>query len=491
MGLVSTHPDPPAVATGGPGAAAVATGNAATTAAAVTVLSLGGSAIDAAVAAGFASTVAEPGLTSLAGGGFAVIAHPDGRVESCDFFTAVPGLERARPRTEPATITVVYPSAKQDFQVGPAAAAVPGVLAGFLELHSRFGTLPLATVAEPAWRLAEAGAIIDSAQAYILSLIDPIVRHTESAARVYAPQGQRLAEGDVLHDLELAQFLAQVAAGEVTAQTCPPFATPLLAMADEGCQITAADLDAYRPIWRAPLRTTRHGWTVTTNPSPAYGGEIISRAVNELADYSYEALTHSLARATAEVKGTLAATTGTTQISIVDRDGLMVSMTTTNGAGGGILIPGTGIHLNNMLGEHDLLPDGLDSVLPGERLRSMSAPTILVSPDGVATALGSGGSARIRSALSTVIVRLRDGGESLDQAIAGPRAHLEDSGVVQAEHGLSVESLAQLRAHFEVNEWAGSDFYFGGVNAVQRRPDGSVMAVADHRRNGTAAIVAG
>ncbi|MDQ1247669.1 MAG: gamma-glutamyltranspeptidase / glutathione hydrolase, partial [Actinomycetota bacterium] len=204
---------------------------------------------------------------------------------------------------------------------------------------------------------------------------------------------------------------------------------------------------------------------------------------------SYEGLTAALGHATAEVKGSLAAATGTTQISVVDAGGFMVSMTTTNGAGGGVLIPGTGIHLNNMLGEDDLLPDGLDAVTPGERLRSMSAPTILLAPDGTATALGSGGSARIRSAIATVIVRLRDGGESLPEAIAAPRAHLEDSGVVQVEHGLSAESLAQLRQHFDVNVWDCTDFYFGGVNAVQRTPDGQVTAVADHRRNGSVAIV--
>lgn len=441
------------------------------------------------MAAGFASTVAEPGLTSIAGGGFATLLHPDGASESLDFFTAVPGLNRTTAPQQPATITVVYPSAQQDFRVGPAAAAVPGMLSGLLELHRRHGTLPIGTVVEPARELAAVGATIDSAQAYILELIDPIVRHTESAARVYAPGGRRLAEGDVLHDLEFAGFLAAVASGQVTSPQSTAFAEPLLGMSAQGCAITEADLASYEAIWRSPLASSRHGWTVITNPSPAYGGEIITRAVNDLTDYSYAALTESLTRATATVKGELAVTTGTTQISIVDADGLLISMTTTNGAGGGVLIPGTGIHLNNMLGEDDLLPGGLESVTPGERLRSMSAPTILIAPDGTTTALGSGGSARIRSAISTVIVRLRDGDEPLNTAIAGPRAHQEDSGVVQVEQGLSVESLTQLRQNHTVNVWDRRDFYFGGVNAVQHCPDGTVEAVADRRRNGSVAIV--
>lgn len=467
----------------------MATGNAATTAAAVAALRSGGNAVDACVAAGLASTVAEPGLTSLAGGGFLVLRQPDGTTTALDFFTAVPGIGWPGPPPEPATITVVYPSAQQDFRVGPASAAVPGVLDGLLEMHRVSGSLPIDEVARPAVELARAGATIDSAQAYILTLIEAIVRHTPSAAAVYAPTGALLDAGDVLHDPQLAEFLAAIADGTVTGAASPPFADALLSMAAEGCWITSDDLAAYTPLWRTPLSRAAHGWELITNPGPAYGGRIVAEAITSLTDFSYLALTDALAQSTAKIKGAGAVSTGTTQISIVDHTGLMVSMTTTNGAGGGVLIPGTGIHLNNMLGEDDLLPDGLAGVEPGERLRSMSAPSILVAPDGSATALGSGGSARIRSALATVMVRLRDGGESLADAIAGPRAHLEDSGVVQAEAGLSAESIAQLRTRYPVNVWDTTDFYFGGVNAVTRHPDNSVTAIADHRRNGSVAIV--
>ena len=142
-----------------------------------------------------------------------------------------------------------------------------------------------------------------------------------------------------------------------------------------------------------------------------------------------------------------------------------------------------------LLGEDDLLPAGLSAVTPGERLRSMSAPTVLRAPDGTVTALGSGGSARIRTAVSTVAALLRDRGLSLADAVAAPRAHQEDSGLVQAEVGIGPSDLALLQARFEVNLWDVTDFYFGGVNAVQRLPDGSVIAAADHRRNGCVAIV--
>ena len=137
----------------------MATGNAATTAAAASVLRAGGGAVDAAVAAGFASTVAEPGLTSLAGGGFATIELPDGTAEVLDFFAAVPGIALVHPRTEPATITVVYPSAQQDFRVGPASAAVPGMLGGLLELHRRHGRCRWPTSSPPASSWPEPGRL--------------------------------------------------------------------------------------------------------------------------------------------------------------------------------------------------------------------------------------------------------------------------------------------------------------------------------------------
>ncbi|TXH54390.1 MAG: hypothetical protein E6Q93_17905 [Burkholderiaceae bacterium] len=467
----------------------MATGNAATTAAAASVLRAGGGAVDAAVAAGFASTVAEPGLTSLAGGGFATIELPDGTAEVLDFFAAVPGIALVHPRTEPATITVVYPSAQQDFRVGPASAAVPGMLGGLLELHRRHGSLPLADVVAPSVELARAGAVVDEAQAYVLTLIEAIVRHTESAASVYAPEGRLLRAGEVLRDDELAEFLARIADGEVTSANSPAFADPLLGMAAQGCSITAADLSDYQPIWRAPLVTRVRDWTAITNPSPAYGGQIVVRALERMSTFDYASLAAELARATAEVKSHLAATAGTTHVSVIGADGAVVSMTTTNGAGGGVLVPGIGVHLNNMLGEDDLLPAGLSAVTPGERLRSMSAPTVLRAPDGTVTALGSGGSARIRTAVSTVAALLRDRGLSLADAVAAPRAHQEDSGLVQAEVGIGPSDLALLQARFEVNLWDVTDFYFGGVNAVQRLPDGSVIAAADHRRNGCVAIV--
>lgn len=483
-------PRQPAAAWAGPGSAAVASGNKATTDAAVAVLREGGNAVDAVLAAGFASTVSEPGLTSMAGGGFLLIRQPDGQCDLLDFFAAVPGIDLRGQRSAPTQITVVYPSARQDFRVGPAAAAVPGNLTGFIEAHTRFGRIALERVVAPSVVLAATGTEIDVSQAYILELIEAIVRHSDSAQQRYAPQGQLLAAGDTFIDAELALFLEAIGNGTVGSLQAPKFADSLLAMAQQGCAITAEDLKLYRAHWRPPEQVTRDGWQLLTNPPPAFGGQILARAFEVIDSADPLTLTTALAKATREVKQGPAATAGTTHISVVDPDGLIAAMTTTNGAGGGVLIPGIGVHLNNMLGEDDLLPRGINDVTPGERLRSMIAPSLLVSPGGTITALGSGGSARIRTALTTVIAKLRFDDVDLAAAIAAPRCHLADDGTVQAEASLPADQLSRLRHGYRVNEWNTQDFYFGGVNAVQRTPDGSVVAVSDHRRNGSVAVIA-
>jgi len=445
--------------------------------------------MDAAIAAGMASTVAEPGLTSMAGGGFLIVSETGRTATVLDFFAAVPGQDRRDPAPEPTVITLTYPSAQQDFRVGPAAAAVPGNLDGFVSAHRRFGRLPLSEVAEPSVQLARHGAEIDASQAYILALIEGIVRHTDSAARVYAPSGALLRAGETLQDINLAKFLARIGSGDIADATAPGFASPLLQLAVDGCPITATDLRTYEPVWRTPIEASESGWTLLTNPAPAFGGQILARAFASLTSATALEIVAALAEATHIVKTGPAATAGTTHVSVVDSEGMIVAMTTTNGAGGGVLVPGTGVHLNNMLGEDDLLPDGLDSYRPGERLRSMIAPTLLRTPAGSEIALGSGGSARIRSALATVIARVRFAGEPLDRAVTAARSHLADTGTVQAEFGVPDSDLDALRADYSVNQWDCTDFYFGGVNAVQRLSDGSVTAVADHRRNGSVAVV--
>jgi gamma-glutamyltranspeptidase/glutathione hydrolase len=113
----------------------------------------------------------------------------------------------------------------------------------------------------------------------------------------------------------------------------------------------------------------------------------------------------------------------------------------------------------------------------------MMAPSILEFDDGLVV-LGTGGSARIRSALARVITLLTGGDADLTDSIEAPRVHVDPDGVVQVEPGLRADEIADLAAFAPVNVWGERHFYFGGVNGVQRLPGGQVRAYADPRRGG-------
>jgi gamma-glutamyltranspeptidase/glutathione hydrolase len=439
---------------------AVAAGAPGTVEVALEVLAAGGNAVDAAVAAAFAMPVTEPGLASLAGGGFMMVRDPDGRIRLIDFFAAVP-TPHGGPRE---TITVEFAGARQDFTIGPGTVAVPGVMAGLLHAHAGHGRMDLADLLRAPRDLVHRGAAMTAAQALVLQLIGAVLTATPASAAVYAPSGRLLTEGESLHNPAYADFLAEVAGG----LSALPVVDPL----------HAEDLAAYRVYEREPLRVDLPGAVLYTNPPPSLGGSIVADALTELADCDEptaldllralrDATAHSKSRPPVSVRGT-------THISVTDGS-QTVAMTVSNGSCSGVMLGDTGVQLNNMMGESDLHPDGHDTPV-GSRIRSMMAPS-LVERDGVVTALGSGGSERIRSALTRAISMLVRG-HGLQAAIDAPRIHLDNAGVAQVEPGFPAEQLAALPG--PVSHWRARDFYFGGVHAVAS--DGS--AAADARRGG-------
>ncbi|NOZ68660.1 MAG: gamma-glutamyltransferase, partial [Deferribacteres bacterium] len=176
---------------------------------------------------------------------------------------------------------------------------------------------------------------------------------------------------------------------------------------------------------------------------------------------------------------TFIATQGTTHISAVDGQGNAASMTTSNGSGSGCFIPGTGIMLNNMMGEDDLHPDGFFSSPPGMRVSSMMVPTIILKHGRADVVMGSGGSKRIKTAVLQVLLNIIDFNCSLEEAVEAPRIHLED-GTLHTEPGLPADVLERLAAHYKLNRWNTRDMYFGGVHCVS----GEMHGWGDSRRGG-------
>jgi gamma-glutamyltranspeptidase/glutathione hydrolase len=472
---------------------AVAAGHPTTVDAALRTLAAGGNAVDAAVAAGLASAVAEPCLTSLGGGGFALVRTSDGDEVLVDFFVDVPGRGREGPPPALTSVTLQFGAATQEFHVGHGSIAVPGCLDGYLHLHRRFGRRPLADVVAPARALAADGVVLGPDQAAVVRLLRPTFSLTEDGRDAFVPADRPFADDDRYVNAALADLLAEVAAGRIDGIASPVLADDVVADARRhGGSLTADDLAAYRVHEREPLVVeVPGGGRLLTNPPPSFGGTLLAAAIalleaqgptgpagsgprlRQLSDVLVAVLERHLGAGPRTA-------TGTTQVSVVDADGAMVSMTTSNGSGSGVTLGSSGIFANNVLGETDLHPSGLDAAAVGARVGSMMAPSLLLRPGSPAVALGSGGSERIRSALTQVLANLLDDHLDLEAAVLAPRIHW-DGTTVQVEPGLDPAAVEELAAAGRpVNVWPHTDLYFGGTHAVA--DDGA--AIGDPRRGG-------
>jgi gamma-glutamyltranspeptidase/glutathione hydrolase len=501
-------------AAGQSGHGVVAAGHLSVCEAATQILRAGGNAFDAAVGAGFASAVCEPALTSLGGGGFLLARTAAGHASVFDFFADTPGCsafadtpgrsaasdapgDDASRALEPhfLPVTVHFPGGDQVFNTGLGSAAVPGTLLGLLQVHERLGRLPLAEVLAPAVELARKGVPLNYHQAYFLSLLEPIMTLTPAARALFAPEGSLLAEGDTLSNPDLAAFLETLPEDGARELYEGSLARRVAREMSEGQGLlTAADLAAYRVHERPPLRARYRGHLLLTNPAPSFGGRLLALALELLERRSWPAeepasREHGVAlfevmreveqRRAEHLAAGPAFGRGTTHLSVCDSEGNAASMTNSNGEGSGYIVPGTGIMLNNMLGEEDLHPDGFHASPPGQRVASMMSPCMLLCGDALRMVLGSGGSKRIRTALLQTISLAVDFDLPLREAVEHPRLHW-DGECVQLEPGFSSPLREALRARAEVNEWPCRDVYFGGVNAAAPGAE----AAGDSRRGG-------
>jgi gamma-glutamyltranspeptidase/glutathione hydrolase len=273
---------------------------------------------------------------------------------------------------------------------------------------------------------------------------------------------------------------------------------------ERGGLLTAEDLARYEAIPREPARVAYRGHEVLTNPPPSAGGTLLALALGlldraapppgiaaivEAMATAQEARTDAFVEGLAE-PGFLGRFLGsrlgaTTHISVVDGEGRAASVTCTNGEGSGLVVPGTGVHVNNIMGEEDLSPLGFHSAPPGRRMPSMMAPTAVLRDGEVELVLGSAGSNRIRSALLQTIVGVVDHGLDARAAVEAPRAHYE-RGVVYAEPGVPVEELAGR----ELVAFRARNLFFGGVQAVVRdSATGALTGAGDPRRGGAVAAL--
>jgi gamma-glutamyltranspeptidase/glutathione hydrolase len=505
---------------------AIAAGHQVTAHAAAEVLRAGGTAVDAAIAGALAACVAEPVLAGLLGGGFLLVLPPGGRPEVLDFFVHTPKRRRPEASLDFRAIEADFGEATQEFHIGAGAGATPGFVPGLAEAHARHGRMPLAELTQPAIRAAREGIVITPFQAAISRIIAPILYATPSArSPLCGEDGAPLPAGASCRNPELADVL------EVLGREGPRFITEgevaaaLLALTAEGGHLTRDDLRAYQPEWRRPLERPRGVARIALNPPPASGGALIAFALELIGPdaraaglaRAFEATCRArieaglsedpeagalrllspalLARYRDELLGRPAAPRGTTHISVIDGAGMAAALSISNGEGCGAILPGTGIMPNNMLGEADLVPGGRHAWAPDTRLSSMMTPLVVRWPDGALAVMGSGGSNRIRTALSQVLVNLIDRGVPLVDAVEAPRLHVEagDPPAVDFElPGLPEAEREALAAAFpQARGWPERSMFFGGVHAALRDARGSLSAAGDPRRDGVALTSSG
>ena len=483
----------------------------------------GGNAVDAAVCAVLASFAVESPLTGFGAGGFIMVHRPGataGDATLIDFFVSAPGRDGIERGAELVPVPVHFDAETvQTFYVGPASCGVPGTAAGLEEALRRFGTMPLAELVGPGIRLAREGAPVNAEQAYILDILAPIHARLEGTRELYAPHGRDLREGDVFRFPELAEALERFGA-----EGAEPFCRGEVAAAlseyvvERGGTLGPGDLAAYEPVEREPIRARFRGTEVLTNPPPSSGGILIAyclallerlgersgpeqlvAAMGAANDARGEAFAEALYGAGLEASllepASLDATAGdllgsTTHISVLDASGMCANVTCSNGSGSGVLVPGTGVILNNMLGEEDLNPLGFHAIPPGRRVPSMMAPTVVLREGEIELGLGSAGSNRIRSAILQTIVRAVEGGMGADEAVRAPRLHFED-GVVQAEPGIDEDALARIEARgTPVLRRPAINLFFGGVQAVAREHVSGVLSGGGDPRRGASVAAA-
>ena len=466
------------------GAGIVVSDNPLATQAGTEILGRGGNAVDAAIATGFALAVVDQAASGLGGGGFMLIYEArDKRAHALDF-------RETAPEAAHADLYVRNGKPVPSLSLtGALAVAVPGEVAGLLAAMKRFGSLPLAVLMAPAIRLATEGFPLDAALRYAIERQSSNMKKFPELGRVFLMKDEVPPEGEIIRQPDLGQALKAI-----VAEGADVFYQGWIGQAivdtvkKEGGILTLEDLKSYKPIWREPLVGSYRKRTVITMPPPSSGGVALIEMLNVLeghqltklapnsATYLHliaEAMKHAFAdRAqylgdpdfvkapiptlvskdyASWIRGRIspvkthpakyyglgnfkAEQGGTTHFSVLDRFGSAVACTLSVNTrfGSKILVPKTGIVLNNEMDDFAIHPSGnvyglvgndANSLQPKKRPLSSMTPTIILQGDRPELIVGGAGGPRIISATLQTILNVLDFQMPIKEAIEAPRIH--------------------------------------------------------------------
>lgn len=488
--------------------------------AAAEIAELGGNAVDCGIAASLCSINTQPGVCALAGGGFVTVWYPDEAPITIDGNVAIPGIGLPKGAARQVESVSLEYGGGVTTLVGAASVATPGTLAALFLAAQRYGHLPWCELMQPTIRAINAGFPLASACQYYLTFAGDVIygRSTDGHGALHDKSGTLLDAGEAIFIPHLADSLAAIAEegdrvfyeGEIGRKIIDH-------VAEGDGLLTREDLRSYSPDVREALLVDVGQWQIGMNPLPAIGGVnlaamLLCFGTDPIEDWTHENLRRLVETQDAVMSfrnqnldtaddvsgpaqemlslasnGELAsryASGSTVHTSTVDNTGLACAITASSGYGSGEMPAGTGLWLNNCLGELELNRHGLDAGPPGKRLPSNMAPGCARAP-GKVLAFGSPGADRITTALHQFLANFMQRDLDLGTAVALPRIHLKIDGEtrdVAFEPGIEMPDLQCGTTRFD-----DISMYFGGVVAALY-DNGSFEAAADPRREGGTVI---
>jgi len=482
----------------------------------------GGNAVDCALAASLLTMNTEPGVCALAGGAFITIWPDGGEPVAIDGNVAVPGRGLAPQERGQGTVPVSMKyGGGIETLVGPGSVSIPGSLAAIEYAWKKFGAIDWEAIFAPAIRATRDGFALPAACHYYLGYSSDCIfdRSEDGHKALHDDEGSLRDAGSTIvipHLSDTLDALSREGAGLF-------YKGELAAQISDHCRdgngmLTREDLSSYRAIERRPLRAEIGDWSIATNPAPAIGGAVLCAMLMACSDLGDRAWNPDTLKRLIRVQQACldfrkqhldlasdvgaeaarlveSARTGrllsrwtsasTVHTSVVDSAGTACAITASSGYGSGEMPAGTGLWLNNCLGEIELNRRALDAGPVGSRLPSNMAPSV-ARRDGAVLAVGSPGADRITTALQQFLINYLLFEMPLAEAIAHPRVHVDTSSEevrLMAEPGLDLPDI-ELPVHL----FPDLVMYFGGVGAAAFDSETGLASSADPRREGGTCI---
>eukprot|EP01037_Dinobryon_pediforme_P002151 gene2151-2188_t len=515
------------------------------------VLRVGGSAVDAVLACAFVQGVVDPLMCGIGGLGVMQVHDPrTGQQIVLDGLSTCPAA--CTPEMWEAIYEGECPDGYGYMlrghvnELGHSAVTTPGILRLLASAHAQWGRLPWAELFAPAMAIARRGFLVRPHVAGMFALSEAANGRSDYREKLaLTPDGRALylradgspkRAGDIVRNPDLAESLAVVARDGAEAMYSGELAARIVAdMQAHGGLLCAEDLAGYTLERRAPLCVDYRGTTLSM-PRPPAGGVVIGEMLRILEQFDLVSMGHNspeYIRVVSEAmkiagrdkdryvgdprwhpvplnrllsdeyaaecgdairagKRTSLARVpepaGTTTVSCVDADGMVVSMTHTLGLPSGVIVPGTGFMLNGAMNWYDPLPGRAGSIAGGKRRYSSMSPTIVLADGAPVATLGAPGGAWITTAILQAILNLLDWGMGMQEAVMAPRFSAT-SDRIDISNRIPFATEAALRAiGYEVTR-SPQSYAFAAVHGISMW-DGVLSGGADPQRDGYPAGVA-